>query len=50
MLAIIALVVAAVVAVILFTTVLHLLFSPWLLVIAIAVVAAVKLRPRRSQR
>jgi hypothetical protein len=50
MLAIIALVLAAVVALILFTAVLHVLFSPWLLVIAIAVVAAIKLRPRRSPR
>jgi hypothetical protein len=28
----------------------HLLFSPWLLVVAIAIVAWVKLRPRHSRR
>jgi hypothetical protein len=50
MLAIIALIVAAVVALIILTTVVHLLFSPWLLVIAVAVFAAIKLRPRRSNQ
>jgi hypothetical protein len=28
----------------------HVLFSPWLLVVALAVVAWVKFRPRRSHR
>jgi hypothetical protein len=28
----------------------HLLFSPWLLLAAVAVVAWIKFRPRRSQR
>ncbi len=48
--AIIALVLAAVVALIIFSAVVHLLFSPWLLLVAVAVVAWIKLRPRRSHR
>jgi hypothetical protein len=28
----------------------HILFSPWLLVVAIGVLAWIKLRPRRSDR
>ena len=43
--AIIALVLAAIVAL----AVLHILFSPWLLV-AIAILAFIKFRPRRSHR
>ncbi len=50
MAAIIALVLIAVVALIIFSAVVHLLFSPWLLLLAVAVVAWIKLRPRRSQR
>jgi hypothetical protein len=50
MAAIIALVLVAVVALIIFSAVVHLLFSPWLLLLAVAVVAWIKLRPRRSQR
>ena len=49
MFAIIALVVAAIVAFAVLGFVLHILFSPWLLV-AIAILAFVKFRPRRSPR
>ena len=48
MLGIIALVVIALVALSVLGFAAHLLFSPWLLVAAIAVVAWIKLRPRRS--
>jgi len=47
--AIIALVLAAVVALAVLGFVLHILFSPWLLV-AIAIVAWIKFGPRRSRR
>ena len=47
--AIIALVLLAVVALAVVGFAVHLLFSPWLLV-AIAVLAWIKFRPRRSQR
>jgi len=47
--AIIALVLAAVVALAVLGVAVHLLFSPWLLV-AVAIVAWIKLRPRRSHR
>jgi hypothetical protein len=51
---IIALVLIAVLGVIVALTVLsfavHILFSPWLLLIAIAVVAWIKFRPRRSHQ
>jgi hypothetical protein len=46
--AIIVLVLAAVVALTVLGFVLHILFSPWLLV-AVAIVAWVKLRPHRSR-
>jgi hypothetical protein len=49
MLAIIALVVAAIVAFAVLGFVLHILFSPWLLV-AIAILAFIKFRPRRSHQ
>jgi len=49
MFAIIALVVAAIVAFAVLGFVLHILFSPWLLV-AIAILAFIKFRPRRSPR
>jgi len=39
----------AIVALIIVGSVVHLLFSPWLLV-AVAIVAWIKFRPRRSQR
>jgi hypothetical protein len=48
--AFIALVLAAILAVVVLTIAVHLLFSPWLLVAAIAIVAWVKLRPRRSRQ
>ncbi|HZC62168.1 MAG TPA: hypothetical protein VE464_11060 [Streptosporangiaceae bacterium] len=47
--AIIALVVAAIVAFAVLGFVLHVLFSPWLLV-AVAIVAFIKFRPRRSRQ
>jgi hypothetical protein len=47
MLAIIALAVVAIVAIAVLSFALHLLFSPWLLV-AVAIVAWIKFRPRRS--
>jgi len=47
--AIIAPVLAAVVALAVLGVAVHLLFSPWLLV-AVAIVAWIKLRPRRSHR
>ena len=40
----------AVVALIVLSFAVHLLFSPWILLPAIAIVAWVKFRPRRSQR
>ena len=49
MLAIIALVVAAIGAFAVLGFVLHILFSPWLLV-AIAILAFIKFRPRRSHQ
>ena len=48
--AIIALVLIAVVALAVVGFAVHLLFSPWLLVAAIAVLAWVKFGPRRSRR
>jgi hypothetical protein len=49
MLPIIALVVAAIVALTVLGFALHILFSPWLLVV-IAIVAWIKLRPSRSRQ
>ncbi|MGH3162228.1 MAG: hypothetical protein ACRDOC_10120 [Streptosporangiaceae bacterium] len=49
MLAIIALVLAAIVAFAVLGFALHVLFSPWLLV-AVAIVAFIKFRPRRSHQ
>jgi hypothetical protein len=46
---IIALVLIAIVALIVLSITVHLLFSPWLLV-AIAVLAWIRFRPRRSHR
>ena len=46
----IALALMVVVALILFSVAIHILFSPWLLLIAVATVAWIKLRPRRSAR
>ena len=47
---IIALALIAVVALIVLSFVAHVLFSPWLLVAALAVFAGVKFGPRRSRR
>jgi hypothetical protein len=49
MFAIIALALLAIVALIVLSVTVHLLFSPWLLVI-IAVLAWIKFRPRRSHQ
>ena len=48
--AIIVLVLIAVLALAVLGLAVHLLFSPWLLVAAIAILAWVKFRPRRSGR
>jgi hypothetical protein len=50
MLAIIALALIVLVALTVLSFTVHLLFSPWLLVVAIAVLAWIKFRPRRSHR
>ena len=50
MIGIIALAVAVIVALIVASVVLHLLFSPWLILLAIAVVVWIKFGPRRSRR
>jgi membrane protein implicated in regulation of membrane protease activity len=47
---IIALVLAVIVAVIVLGAIVHLLFSPWLLLAAVAVLAWVKFRPRRTHQ
>jgi ABC-type iron transport system FetAB permease component len=49
MFAIIILAVAALVALMVFGFVLHVLFSPWLLLAAVGVVAWIKFRPSRSR-
>jgi len=49
MLAIIVLVLAAIAALSILGFALHILFSPWL-VLAVAIVAFIKFRPRRSRR
>jgi hypothetical protein len=50
MAAIIALVLIAVVALLVLSFAVHVLFSPWLLLIAVAVVAWIRFRPGRSRR
>ena len=50
MLGIIALVVIAIVALAILGAIVHILFSPWLLLVAIAVLAWIKFRPSRSHR
>jgi hypothetical protein len=50
MFAIIALVLAAIVALTILGLVVHVLFSPWLLVLAIGILAWIKFGPRRSRR
>jgi hypothetical protein len=49
MLAIIALVLLAIVALTVLGFAVHVLFSPWLLVVVIGILAWVKFRPRRSR-
>lgn len=46
----IALALIAIVALIIISFTLHFLFSPWLLLVAIGVLAWIKFRPRRSGR
>jgi hypothetical protein len=48
--AIIALVLAAIVALTVLGFVLHVLFSPWLLLVVVAIVAWIKFRPSRSRQ
>jgi hypothetical protein len=50
MFAFLALVVIAVVALIILSAVVHALFSPWLLLVALGVLAFIKFRPRRSHQ
>jgi len=50
MLGIIAFILIAIVALAVLGFAVHILFSPWLLLVVIAVLAWVKFRPRRSQR
>jgi len=47
---IIALALIVILAVVIFGAVLHLLFSPWILLAAVAVIAWVKFRPRGSRQ
>lgn len=50
MLALIVLVLIAVAALIVLSLAAHVLFSPWLLLVAVGILAWIKFRPRRSQR
>ena len=50
MLAIIALVLIAIVALTVLSFTVHVLFSPWLLLVAIGVLLWIKFRPRRSRQ
>jgi len=50
MAAIIALVLIAIVALLVLSFAVHVLLSPWLLLVAVAVVAWIKFRPGRSHR
>jgi hypothetical protein len=50
MAAILAIALAAIVGILVISFALHLLFSPWLLLVAVAVFAWVKLRPRGSRQ
>ena len=50
MAAIIALVLIAIVALAVLSAAVHVLFSPWLLVAAVAVLVWMRFRPRRSNR
>jgi hypothetical protein len=46
----VAVVVLAIIALAIVGAAVHLLFSPWLLVLAVAIVAWIKFRPRGSRR
>jgi hypothetical protein len=48
MFAIIALILAVIVGLIVLSAVMHLLFSPWLILVAIAALVWIKFRPRRT--
>jgi hypothetical protein len=50
LLGIIAFALIAIVALAIFSLAVHLLFSPWLLLVVIAVLAWIKFGPRRSRR
>jgi hypothetical protein len=50
LLGIIAVALIAIVALAIFGLAVHLLFSPWLLLVVIAVLAWIKFRPRQSRR
>ena len=50
MLAIIALVAIAIVALIVLSAAVHILFSPWLLLVGVGILAWIKFGPRRSRR
>jgi hypothetical protein len=50
MIAIIALVLIALAALLVLSFAVHVLFSPWLLVVAIGILAFIKFRPRRSHQ
>jgi hypothetical protein len=50
MFAIIALVLIAILAVIIFSAAVHVLFSPWLLLVAVGILVWIKFGPRRSHR
>lgn len=45
-----ALVLVAILALVVLGFFVHLLFSPWLLLVAVAILVWIKFRPRRSQR
>jgi hypothetical protein len=50
MLAVIALAAIAIAALIILSVAVHVLFSPWVLLVGIGVLAWIKFRPRRSHR
>jgi hypothetical protein len=50
MLAIIALVLIAIVALTVLSFTVHILFSPWLLLVAVGILVWIKFRPRRSRQ
>jgi hypothetical protein len=50
MLGIIALVLVAIVALTILSVAVHVLFSPWLIVVAIAILAWIKFRPHSSRQ